>query len=171
LASTIGPTTTRAQAFYWQNSPDAQEPLLRFPFAQFLANPCGIGSPQVTTATVGRAAPIIHRSDVDDTEEQTVLRVLSISESIEIQSRRFVSDFEDRYPHRWNITDDERNVIDRELYLVFQEARHLMGQIYSTTAVPNCQGVQLHSLSVGDPLSIWTPGVSVTTSCRPKIQI
>jgi hypothetical protein len=130
-----------------------QEPLLRFPFSHYLANPCGVGpvAPHLS----------IHRPiNVNETSENvTIMRIISADEPLDVQSRRFVANFQERYSHRRNISSEERLIIDRELHLVFHESRNLIGQIYSTTAIPNCNGIRLQSL--GDVAPIVSSTVTV----------
>jgi len=113
LLSPVIPAT-RVRSFYWQHPRDVQEALLGLPFAQYLANPCGIGS---TSQSSSRS--------VRPTGEST--------EPLDVQSRRFVAAFADRYAHHHNVSNEAHNSIARELHLVFREARHLIHQIHAMT--------------------------------------
>lgn len=109
---------------HWQHLRDIPEALLRFPFAEYLANPCGI-----TIASPQRNIPIRPIRRPDDLGRRFI-QILHSYESIEVQSHRFVASFINRYSHLGNLTDEQSYLIDEEFQRLYTEIRILMKQLY-----------------------------------------
>ena len=111
--------------FYRQQQLVSQEPLLRFPFATYLANPCG------STSISGAISPMLRMTDVPmDRLNLPSMRTLAPGVSIATHSFSFLSNFQDRYVPSLNYTKDDRRAIGQEFFTVLNEARNLVQRIY-----------------------------------------
>lgn len=116
---TLGNVVLSFRPFQWYRPRVVSESLLSMPFAQYLANPCGIG-PKLINTTDGW---------------------IGLMEPPNVKSNRFVSAFASRYAHfALPITTNNQNehnqnieLLIRELQLVFLEARHFISQIRTVT--------------------------------------
>ena len=118
------------------------EPLLRFPFANFLANPCGVMASTSTMNPTQSTWPgiVTERSsipfDAISEQEQSTpapLRALSMDGlTLAQQTLGFLGPLRDRYTNR-NYTREERSALAQEFHLVVLEALHLVRHIYPPT--------------------------------------
>lgn len=118
------------------------EPLLRFPFANFLANPCGFMavSPTMNPALGNWPGMVTERpvdrqhldAPLDDTVTPAPLRALADGTSLAEQALDFLAPLRDRYSGR-NYSTEERTALAQELQIVMLEAKHLARHIYPPT--------------------------------------
>ena len=118
------------------------EPLLRFPFANFLANPCGFMavSPTMNPALGNWPGMVTERpvdrqhidASLDDTVTPAPLRALADGASLAQQALEFLAPLRDRYSGR-NYSAEERAALAQELQIVMLEAKHLARHIYPPT--------------------------------------
>ncbi len=114
------------------------EPLLRFPFANFLANPCGVMASTSTMNPTQSSWPGIvtersatsYDSTVEEQSTPAPLRAVPTDGStLAQQTLGFLGPLRDRYTNR-NYTREERSALAQEFHLVVLEAIHLARHIY-----------------------------------------
>jgi hypothetical protein len=112
------------------------ETLLRFPFINFLANPCGFMAASSTMNPTQPSWPgIVTERPVnqfDSNVQQATpapLRTLETNVTLEQQTLGFLGPLRDRYANR-NYTSEERSALAQEFKLVVLEAMHLARHIY-----------------------------------------
>ncbi|KAK4021097.1 uncharacterized protein LOC116916505 [Daphnia magna] len=134
------------------------ETLLRFPFINFLANPCGFMAASSTMNPTQPSWPGIATerpvNQFDSNVQQATpapLRTLDTNATLEQQTLGFLGPLRDRYANR-NYTSEERSALTQEFKLVVLEAMHLARHIYPPTGLHQCDGIQLQSLPNDDQL-------------------
>jgi hypothetical protein len=112
------------------------ETLLRFPFINFLANPCGFMAASSTMNPTQPSWPGIATerpvNQFDSNVQQATpapLRNLDTNATLEQQTLGFLGPLRDRYANR-NYTNEERSALAQEFKLVVLEAMHLARHIY-----------------------------------------
>ena len=106
------------------------EPLIRFPFADFLANPCGYMSSSMAemNPSLVNWSGIVTAPSVDhkkDDSSLTPMRVLATNGTPLVQQvRDFLFPLMDRYIFYRNHTAEEHIALTQELQLAILEARH-----------------------------------------------
>lgn len=154
------------------------ETLLRFPFINFLANPCGFMAASSTMSPTQPSWPGIATerpvNQFDSNVQQATpspLRTLDTNATLEQQTLGFLGPLRDRYANR-NYTSEERSALAQEFKLVVLEAMHLARHIYPPSVskqflfctfptsdgvfcfqgLQQCDGIQLQSLPNDDLL-------------------
>ena len=116
------------------------DPLFRFPFANFLANPCAFSSPAESFNQALMNRPVI----VSRSPNSLMIRLIDPSEQIypsspnalsleatalSQQALELLNPFRDRYSGR-NYTTEERQIVSQELNLALHETKHFNRRIY-----------------------------------------
>lgn len=145
-------STTNNPSRSWRQQ-QSVEPLLRFPFANFLANPCGTmaASPTLNPTQPSWPGIVTERpisrhvdSNIEEIAQPAPLRPLATDgTSLDEQTLGFLGPLRDRYINR-NYTSEERSALAQEFQLVVLEATHLARHIYP----PPVSWIELSRLSL-----------------------
>ena len=120
---------------FMSQQPVFTETLLRFPFANFLANPCGFmatpptSNPSSAAPAEGERGTTPSSASSGDDYLLSPLRLMATDEPISQQTLKFIEPIRERYAHR-NYTAEERANSIQELSLVLQESKHLNHHIF-----------------------------------------
>lgn len=112
----------------------AQIPFLSFPFANFIANPCGFMTSITPNFVISqRVGQTITDSAVNTknvfSKNLQPLRTLASDESLSKQVFQFLFPFKEYYANQ-NYTAEERLTLIQELTLILHESKHRNNHIY-----------------------------------------
>ena len=110
--------------------PDGDEPpILRFPFAKFLANPCGFGSPSIRNYVVksiaDRISPNLFDTETERSYSSSALDIDGNSSSLAQETAQFLEPFRQQYNSidRNSFTNEELGKIIKEFLLIVQQVK------------------------------------------------
>ena len=124
----LASSQTMGDPYYWQRPKVSREPLLRFPFVNYLINPCGLTAANSAMLNVAGSSP--YRNQMQP------MHTLSDDLPVDVRSYQFLSDLSDFYTSARNSTAERRDVLVREFWLVLNEAKQLTNRIYPLTVRP-----------------------------------
>jgi hypothetical protein len=108
-------------------------PLLQFPFANFLANPCSFSSTSgsYNLALINRPiiASRLHNSLLIRLMDPSEHPLPEASSELSRQALEFLNPFRDRYSGR-NYTTEERQSLNQELNLALYETKHFNRRLF-----------------------------------------
>ena len=110
--------------------PDGDEPpILRFPFAKFLANPCGFGSPSIRNyvgkSIANRNLPKLSDSKTERRYSSSALDIDGNSSSLAQETAQFLEPFRQRYNSidRNSFSKEELGKIIKEFLLIVHQVK------------------------------------------------
>ena len=120
-----------------QQNAGSKEPLLRFPFIEFLADPCGVMPNSLygdhTKKWISALANNPSKKPAINSDKPFLklpLRKISLDgKPLSQEAMQFLSPFSEHYTN-YKFTSEERKAFLEEFYLVLQEVKHRTNHMY-----------------------------------------